>query len=185
VLLNTRLEISNRVFIGEKRAIDLPGDDMFCPLCGAESTQGLKYCKRCGASLSAPVDSTPRKFPTALTTVFLLLIGGITLFGFGTPLAAASTLTKDFSTGDVMALVFGSWVVTLLFDAMLIWLLLRLMKVSDQFAPTTQAQQAFPEERIRAQIDKPNEPLGSVTEHTTRNFEPSRYRQSEARAEEH
>ena len=157
---------------------------MFCPVCGAESTQGLKYCKRCGTSLSAPADDSPKKFPTFLTALFLVLIGGITLAGFVVPLAAADTLTKDFATREVIVLVFGSWVVTLLFDAMLIWLLLRLMRASHQFVGTSQPQRALPEERIPVQIAKPNEPLGSVTEHTTRNFEPSRYREAESRIEE-
>jgi len=156
---------------------------MYCPHCGAESTQGLKYCKRCGTSLSASTDASPKKFPTSLTTLFVLLVGGVTLVGFVAPLGAASTLTKDFSTGDVMVLVFGSWAVTLLFDAMLIWLLLRLMKVSHQFTGATQRQRALPEERIPVPIVSLSEPPESVTEHTTRNFEASRYREEEARSE--
>lgn len=157
---------------------------MYCPACGAESTQGLKYCKRCGTSLSASAHASPRKFPVFLSVLFLLLIGGVTLAGFITPLAAAETLTKDFATREVMALVFGSWVVTLLFDAMLIWLLLRLMKVSHQFSGAIQAEQALPEERIPVLISRPTEPPDSVTEHTTRSFEPPRYRDAEAGSEE-
>ena len=30
---------------------------MYCPNCGAEFTNGLKYCKRCGANLSQSVSS--------------------------------------------------------------------------------------------------------------------------------
>jgi hypothetical protein len=156
---------------------------MFCPACGAESTQGLKYCKRCGASLFAPVETSPRKFPIFLSALFLLLIGGVTLAGFITPLAAAETLTKDFATREVIVLVFGSWAVTLLFDAMLIWLLLRLMKVSHQFTGAIQRQPALPEERIPVPMARLSEPPESVTEHTTRNFEASRYREEEARSE--
>ncbi|HET8676455.1 MAG TPA: hypothetical protein VFO63_11745, partial [Blastocatellia bacterium] len=27
---------------------------MYCPVCGAETVQGLKYCKQCGANLNPP-----------------------------------------------------------------------------------------------------------------------------------
>ena len=148
---------------------------MYCPNCGEQTTQGLKFCKRCGASLSTTVEAVPRKFPTPLTVMFLFVIGGISLVGLAVPLAAADSLTKDFSTRDVIALVFGSWLVTLIFDAMLVWLLLRLIGISHQFAGTTPEKRPLPEQRVAVQIETPPEPLVSVTENTTRSFDRRRF----------
>ena len=107
--------------------------------------------------------------------MFLFVIGGITLFGLIAPIAAADNLTKDFSTHDVIALVFGSWVITLIFDAMLVWLLLRLIGVSHQIDVAAQGARALPEERFPVHVAAPPEPPASVTENTTRSFEPVRF----------
>src|SRR5215831_4383236 len=29
---------------------------MYCPVCGAESAEGLKFCKHCGSGLTAPLN---------------------------------------------------------------------------------------------------------------------------------
>ncbi len=88
---------------------------MYCPNCGAESTQGLKFCKRCGASVASSADVTaPKNFSVGLTAGFLGIIGAYT----------------------------------------------------------------------PAQIAAPPQSVGSVTEHTTCNFEPSRYSDAEAQIDE-
>lgn len=153
------------------------GDHMYCPSCGDQSTQGLKYCKRCGASLGAPFETASRKFPTPLTAMFLVLIAGITTVGLVAPFAAEN-LTRTFSTHDIMIILFGSWIVILLLDAMLIWLLLRLIGVSQQFAGKVQRERSFPEERIHEELAEPPQSIGSVTENTTRSFKLPRYEPS-------
>ena len=155
---------------------------MYCSFCGDQSTQGLKYCKRCGTSLGAPLESAPGKFPTALTAMFLFLIAGITTVGLAAPYAA-DKLTRTFSTHDIMIILFGSWIVTLLLDAMLIWLLLRLIGISPQFAAKTHRERSFPEERIQEGIIEPPQSIGSVTENTTRSFDFPPYQLGRKRAD--
>ena len=60
---------------------------MYCPNCGAESTLGFKYCKRCGgnltetAQMSAPVAPPPRNTLAALFLAIATI--EITLGGLG------------------------------------------------------------------------------------------------------
>jgi hypothetical protein len=163
---------------------------MYCPLCGDQSTKGLKYCKRCGASLGAPFEAGSNKFPTSLTAAFLVLIAGITTVGLAAPYGA-DKLTRTFSTQEIMVILFGSWIVTLLLDAMLIWLLLRLIGVSHQFAGKVQRETSFPGERppefpgerSHEGLAEPPQSIGSVTENTTRSFEFPQYQLSRKRAD--
>ena len=40
---------------------------MFCPYCGTESTQGLNYCKRCGANLGAGLQAGGQEASPAIS----------------------------------------------------------------------------------------------------------------------
>jgi hypothetical protein len=68
---------------------------MFCQYCGTESTQGLNYCKRCGANL-APLAQEARPAPVqpgtawaaGLTTLGVVVIGLGFIFPVTTELTA-------------------------------------------------------------------------------------------------
>jgi hypothetical protein len=152
------------------------GGKMFCPTCGVETAQGLRFCKQCGANLNAPSPvEPPRRLHPVVIMSFLAIIGLITIIGITVPLAASTDLKNSgFSPRDIMALFSIGMVGTLALDAMLVWLLLRLIRIYQH--PHTPAQirevrrQAAKEE-LRAQLDAPPSVVGSVTEHTTRNFD--------------
>ncbi|HEX9929894.1 MAG TPA: zinc ribbon domain-containing protein [Pyrinomonadaceae bacterium] len=65
---------------------------MFCPACGAETKEGLRYCNRCGASLIAERTAPPRLFTmiVVLSVVVLLaiIIGFLMILFFGIELLA-------------------------------------------------------------------------------------------------
>lgn len=149
---------------------------MYCPNCGAESNEPLKYCKRCGMSIGATLESSaPRKFPTGLVFLFLLLIGFITTIGFVVPLLSAQDLVHaSFAPDVVKSIIISLTMVTLGVDGLLVWLLLKIIKIHQQIDVPVQsksvhqpAMKAYSPARIAA----PPENLGSVTEHTTRNFD--------------
>jgi hypothetical protein len=149
---------------------------MYCPNCGAESNEPLKYCKRCGMNLSAPLQSgAPKKFPTGMVFLFLLLMGFITTIGIAIPLLSAQDLANvGFGPGSMTLIFVVSALVTLGIDSLLVWLLLRLIKIHQQIDTTTQStivKQPVLKDYSPAQIAAPPEAVGSVTEHTTRNFD--------------
>lgn len=156
---------------------------MYCPNCGAESTLGLNYCKRCGGNLS---DTGQEAAPPAKNVLAALILSvatlGIVLGGLAIVFSAALSLIGPQPQGFVapvndavvvagMMVIFGSAAVGLV-SLMLIKLFSRMMglgSVADK--PSRPARTFIPEQRV-AQITAPPIVMQSVTEHTTRNFEP-------------
>ncbi|HST21635.1 MAG TPA: zinc ribbon domain-containing protein [Blastocatellia bacterium] len=149
---------------------------MHCPNCGAEVTEALRYCKRCGMNLSAPLQpGPPKKFPTGLVILFLMLIGVISVVGLTIPIASAQDLVHSgFGPGAIIMTFFISVMSALGLDALLVWLLLKLIKIQQQVDVTSQSKsfrQPVMKDFLPPQIAAPPENIGSVTEHTTRNFD--------------
>ena len=144
---------------------------MYCPTCGVDSVEGLKYCKRCGANITGTISAPPKKFPLALTIAFLIIIGGTFVVGLALPLAASHDLVASgFSTGQLMDLFLADMGVTLVVVILLIWLFLRLIRLYQQTGSATGVTQAQPAEFAPQQIVAPPQSVGSVTENTTRSF---------------
>jgi hypothetical protein len=163
------------------------GGEMYCPNCGAESTFGLNYCKHCGGNLteggqsSAPL--TSRNVLAALilaaSTVAIVLGGLAIVFTFALSLIGPqppgySAPVHDAVVVAGMMVLFGS--AAIVFSTlMLIKLFSRAMgfgAVSDK--PARTATPLISPQRV-AQIPTPPLSMQSVTEHTTRNFEPRIY----------
>ncbi|HJQ22663.1 MAG TPA: zinc ribbon domain-containing protein [Blastocatellia bacterium] len=146
---------------------------MYCPNCGAESVQGLRYCKQCGANLNLTTEMMPpARFPMALTIIFLMLIALISIIGGVGAFALASDMSMhNQPPSNVLAIMILGPLVTLGVDVLLVWLLLRLVKIYHQPAAPQPLPQAVPRAFTPPQLDAPPSSVGSVTEHTTRNFE--------------
>jgi len=69
---------------------------MFCPSCGAETSEGLSYCKRCGAKLGASSDG-PRPKVMGLMWAVLLAVVLITFGGLAVVLGFVVEFGKDAS----------------------------------------------------------------------------------------
>lgn len=149
---------------------------MYCSSCGTETTPGLKYCKRCGASLNTNTDApAQKKFPLVLTIAFLAVIGFVLSLGAIVPFAAISeTAGRGISLDSLMPLLILIPCFAFGVIGLLVWLLLRLIKIYQQSGATAQpneVRQPSVRDYTPAQIAPPPEVVGSVTEHTTRNFE--------------
>jgi hypothetical protein len=150
---------------------------MYCPVCGAESTQGLNYCKRCGAGLSSPIipfEPKPSfgKMMGMLLPVALVCIGGFiglftTVFNLGE--------RQGFDTRALVAIMGFGGATVVCVVGLLVWLLLRL----GGFQPSEHHQKTertYPRDYTPQQLPSPPISMPSVTENTTRNFDPARYR---------
>jgi hypothetical protein len=149
---------------------------MFCSTCGAETTPGLKYCKRCGMNLSSKAEaSAQKKFPLVLSLAFLALIGFVLSIGLVAPFAIVSeTANRGISVNSLMPVLLLIPVIALGVTGLLVWLLLHLIKIHQQSGSATQLgepRQAPMREFTPARLNAPPESMGSVTEHTTRNFD--------------
>jgi hypothetical protein len=161
---------------------------MYCPNCGTESTFGLNYCKHCGGNLSDTAQPVPA--PPARNTLAAFILAaatvGIVLGGLGIVFTQALALVGPQPPGwappvhDAVAVagimvLLGTTTIALV-TMMLIKLFARVMGfTSAADKPTRRAQTFVPAHNV-GQLPAPPIPMRSVTEHTTRNFEPSVYR---------
>ncbi|MFP5262454.1 MAG: hypothetical protein ACLGJB_11170 [Blastocatellia bacterium] len=154
---------------------------MYCSSCGTETTPGLKYCKRCGANLSSSADApAQKKFPLVLSISFLALMAFVLGIGLIAPFAIVSeTLGRGINIDSLMPILILIPCVAFGVISLLVWLMLRLIKIYQH--PGTPARpgevrQAPAKGYTPAQVAAPPEMLGSVTEHTTRNFDSAEHR---------
>jgi hypothetical protein len=164
---------------------------MFCPSCGTEDTIGLPYCNRCGANLggmTVPQSAPPVISVTKPTLIIGLTLAVLTLGGFAGIIEGAKGLAPFVKNNDpLIALIVMGMLTLLTVDIFLIRQLSRVITAA--LSSTLQPQPKRPNAIAgphAPQLQRPNTarlaPAPSVTEHTTRFFEPV-YR-SPAEAEE-
>ena len=146
---------------------------MFCPVCGIDAVDGLKYCKRCGVSLTTPLDASQSKNPpSALIIAVLVFIGGVFLTGLTMPFLITKELSnRGFSQGEMMALFIIEFGVTLAVVGMLVQFLFRLVGSNLRTDNPARAVEPGRIDAPHPQIAEPQIPMPSVTENTTRSFE--------------
>ena len=156
---------------------------MYCPNCGDQTTQGLKYCKRCGAGLSTsttpmePQASTGKAMGAMLFLVSLVSIAGFialftTIYNLGErPNFDPRTLIgiMAFGGGTVLGVV-----------GLLVWLLLR-FSGHQPLPQHDKSERPLVRDYVPQQLPASPNSMPSVTENTTRNFDPAVYRDRDAR----
>ena len=147
---------------------------MYCSSCGVAVAQGLSYCNHCGAKLNgAKGDSVikssevkPEKLVEMLVAVFVCGLGAIAV------LIGVMKAVAGFDLSIILAVTIFSFVLMLIVEGVLIWLLLSgrrgVKEVGDAEPPKGQKTKGLGEGQARVLP----EPVSSVTEHTTRAFEP-------------
>ena len=171
---------------------------MYCPDCGVETTYGLRYCKGCGANLvehGPAMQPPPRVVRTtgAAWAVALATIA-ITLAGLGIVFNIALELMNPPRWGAVVqpvpdshipvALVMIAFGTTTIFGIvfLLIKLFTKLMHLPVESPRDHKPTPILNPPYRPQQMPAPPMQMPSVTEHTTRNFDP--ILQGERRARE-
>lgn len=153
---------------------------MYCPSCGNESALELRYCNRCGASLNL-TGALEKPKSTIAIIVLSIMITSITLGGMGIILAALVELKRSGFGDEMMGLFMTlSFLILGTIDVVLARQISRLLNASAQPGQFSQPKRtAAAEASSPRQIGAVNEPVPSVTENTTRKFEPA-YREPRA-----
>jgi len=155
---------------------------MYCQHCGAESTQGLNYCKRCGGNLGALAQAQPREVAhrqrsgsawAAGISIFLVAAAG-----FGSTVSLVESLARNGVRPEPLVLIMMCGSVTILLSLFMLtrfWMhMLSVGKSQPTDAPGLYAPPAHTNELGPAQQRfgaLPDSPVNSVTEHTTRTLE--------------
>jgi hypothetical protein len=160
---------------------------MYCQHCGAEATQDLNYCKRCGGNLnllpSVAGQQMTRPGVSMLTvaaiglTTFGMVVGGLlVLFGMLYNISSH----PDGVRGDALIWLGGFGALTILGSVALLmrlWMMLLANKAPQETTgslPFQLIQRASTKGLGAPRISAlPGAMPASVTEHTTRTFEPS------------
>jgi hypothetical protein len=157
---------------------------MYCPSCGIDSVDGLKFCKRCGAGLSAsttPISPQPSVGKAMGTMLFLVAL--VSIAGFIALFSTVYSLGErpEFDPHTLIAITAFGGATVLGVIGLLVWLLLRMTTGYQPAAHHDMTER--PVARDLAPQQLPASPIGmpSVTENTTRNFDPAVYREKGAR----
>ena len=144
---------------------------MYCVNCGAPRTQGLSYCNRCGADLRERTEPSNTKAITAfLSSITLLGVAGLAIMlGGALMLRRGANLSQEL-IGVFMLFTFLTVSMT---EIMLVRNLSKLTgskERKDYFPAPSPTQQD-----LRLPQGTPlGEPVGSITENTTRTLEYAR-----------
>ena len=144
---------------------------MYCSSCGVAVTQGLPYCNYCGAKLSTgdsgdkPPDIRPGGLVTMMVATFVMGLFAITIF------MGVLKAVLHLETGPLLAFIGLSFMVMLLLEGIFIFLLFRRKHGAEELRDPRRNSRAATKE-LEAQSRLPIEPISSVTEHTTRAFDP-------------
>jgi len=136
--------------------------------------QGLNYCNFCGAKLSgAKSDNAdkssevkPELLVSAMVALFILGLAGII------GLMAVMKAVLDLSSGQILAVTLLSFLIMLLLEGVIIRLLLGRKRGGEDAGDAVLSKGSATKELDAAQARVLPEPVPSVTEHTTRAFEP-------------
>lgn len=143
---------------------------MYCSSCGAAIGQGLSYCKNCGAKLPGAIPNPSELFPESLVWAIV----SVFIVGLGSIIGLAALMKKllDSSSDVINVVILLGFLLMIAIEAVFIWLLLRqksiVKKANEIDHPKETAKELYePPARVLAETAIP-----SVTEHTTRSFEP-------------
>jgi len=142
---------------------------MYCHACGIALTQQMKYCNRCGAQLIAQdtgeVKPSEKRLDEYLDGLFWITVFGVGLIFGGMVVMKKVGLNDLF----ILAYLLVSSTAFLINFGLSLWGAMRIARASRERKATDQ--------RETGQLDLVTpraalKPAPSVTEHTTRSFEP-------------
>lgn len=139
---------------------------MFCPSCGTPVTLELSYCNRCGANLKKEDGQSPTD--ALLDGIFWTTVFGLGLIFGGVALMKAKGV-RDLL---IVAYMILSSLAFLGIYGMHVWLFFRLTRGAKQASTLAQGEKFETKELEAAEARALPEPTPSVTENTTRSFEP-------------
>jgi predicted amidophosphoribosyltransferase len=148
---------------------------MYCSSCGVAVTPGLSYCNYCGEKLSAAKSDSIIKSPEVKPETLIGAMVFTFVFGLGaiTVLMGVMKAVLRFELGPILAFTLLSFLIMLSLEGVMIRLLFRRRHHSEETGDTVHSQGQATRELDATHARALPEPMPSVTEHTTRAFDPS------------
>lgn len=146
---------------------------MYCQSCGIAITHSMKYCNRCGTLTLTPNDAAEIKQSEKRLDDYLDGLFWITVFGVALTVGGMVALKKlQFSDGFIIGFLILSSSAFLANLALSLWVVFGIVRRSKEArvlagAPTPNTNELEPMKAAGVL-----QPAPSVTENTTRSFEP-------------
>jgi len=142
---------------------------MYCSSCGAAMAQGLSYCNHCGAKLSDERNKSAAVKPEALVWGMVAVL----VFGFAAIMFLMLAMKMvGFNVGQILAFTMLSFLIMLSVEGVFTWQFLRRKRSPQAAGDTALSNAQTTKELYEAQARVLPEHMPSVTEHTTRAFDP-------------
>ena len=147
---------------------------MYCSSCGVAVTPGLSYCNYCGEKLSGAKSDSIIKSPEVKPEILVAAMVFTFVFGLGaiTVLMGVMKAVLHFELGQILAFTLLSFLIMLSLEGVIIRLLFRRKRGAEEAGDTVQLKGQATRELDAAQARVLPEAMPSVTEHTTRAFDP-------------
>jgi hypothetical protein len=147
---------------------------MYCSSCGVAVTTGLSYCNYCGEKLSGGKSVSITKSPEVKPESLLGAMVFTFVFGLGaiTVLMGVMKAVLHLELGQILAFTLLSFLIMLSLEGVFIRLLLRRKRGAEEAGDTVLSKGQATRALDAAQARVLPEPMSSVTEHTTRAFDP-------------
>ncbi len=146
---------------------------MYCSSCGVAMAQGLSYCNYCGAKLTGERGNKPIKSSELKPESLVWGMVAVLVFGFaGIVFLMMAMKMVGLNVGQILAFTTLSFLLMSLVEGVFIWQFLRRKRGDEETGATALSKEQATKELYAAQARVLPEHMPSVTEHTTRAFEP-------------
>jgi hypothetical protein len=146
---------------------------MYCSSCGVAVAQGLSFCNYCGAKLNGEKGDSVIKSSEVKPESLIWAMVAVLVFGFVAIVFLMMAMKMvGLNVGQILAFTILSFLIMLLVEGVFTWQLLLRKRGIEETGNTALSKEEAPKELDAAQARVLPEPIPSVTEHTTRAFEP-------------
>jgi len=146
---------------------------MYCSSCGVVVAQGLSYCNYCGAKVTVGKGDSLIKSPEVRPEALVWAMVAVLVFGFvATVFLIMAMKMVGIDVEEILIFTGLSFLIILLVEVVFTWQLFRRKRGVGETGDTALAKEHATKELDAAQARALPEPVSSVTEHTTRTFEP-------------
>ena len=142
---------------------------MYCSACGIAVSPGLTYCKNCGAKVLRADDRRPAEPKPENIIVMMVATFVMGMFAISALLVVLKAIKFEF--GPLMAITMLSFLIMMVLEGIFIRLLFR-GRTRDQDKDANLLKPQPTTNQLEAQSQFSLQPVDSVTEHTTRAFDP-------------
>jgi hypothetical protein len=147
---------------------------MYCSSCGVAVAQGLSYCNYCGGKLGGEKGDSVSRTPEVKPELLVSAMAGVFILGLVAIAVLIGVLkaVAGFDLPFLLAALMLSFLIMLMVEGVLVGLLFKRRKGDKRAGGTERMKEQTTRELGEAQARVLPEPVSSVTEHTTRSFDP-------------